>query len=89
MPSLQPCSVANSLNASTSMSLEVDHFLLGDVLHHLRRLGQSLGGRFDALPQLVGIRPPTGCFTTISRGSILRAFAWARTSGLNVSVAIT
>ncbi len=35
------------------------------------------------------LRPPTGCLTTISRGSTLRALAWAKINGLKVSVAMT
>ena len=68
---------------------DVDDFLFGDIRHVFvasRRpwVAVSIRSRSSS-----ALRPPTGCFTTISLGSILRAFAWASTRGLKVSVAIT
>ena len=90
MPSLKPCSRGELVDGlDVHVVVEVDHFLIGDVLPVFVASVSPLVAASMRSRSSSALRPPTGCFTTINRGSTLRAFAWAMTSGLKVSVAIT
>src|SRR5262249_48354547 len=69
--------------------VELDDLLFGGFLHVPVASARPLVAVSMRSLSSSALRPPIGCLTTISRGSTLRALAWARTSGLNVSVAIT
>src|SRR5262249_32497519 len=70
--------------------VEFDDLLIGGILHHVPvASARPLVAVSMRSLSSSAFRPPIGCLTTIRRGSTLRALAWANTSGLNVSVAIT